>query len=280
MRYERPTSLMQACELLASGATPLAGGTDLLPRYEQGRPLPKLLVDLKHLPELMGVREVEGGIELGALTSMNELLEHPLLVDRYHALVQSARDFAGVQIRNRATIGGNLCNASPAGDTLPPFYAYDATVVIANAGGERAVPIDEFILGPGQTLLKPDELLKAIRLPVPPPSSRFFKLGLRDAMAISVVNAAVAGELEGDGHDRRFKNLVIAVGAVAPTIVRLVKFADAALENPGDLHEKLSLIDEEISPIDDIRATASYRRKVLKNLIEQTLMEMLGGDHE
>lgn len=262
--------------MMQEGTTPLAGGTDLLPRYEHGVALPKYLLDLKHVQELKGIREVGGGLEIGALTSIHEILVNPIIALRYSALAQSARDFAAVQIRHRATVGGNLCNASPAGDTLPPLYAFGASVTIAGAEGERQLPVESLIVAPGKTALAAGELLKSIYLPPVSAESRFFKLGLRDAMAISVVNAAVVGAVE----DSLLTDLTIAAGAVAPTVVRLERFAKAVVETKGDITSNLPLIDDEIAPIDDLRATAGYRRQVLKNLLEQTLCEMTGENHE
>jgi CO/xanthine dehydrogenase FAD-binding subunit len=280
MKYLRPRSLEQALEMFAEGGTLLAGGTDLLPRYELGASLPDRLIDLKHVPELHGIGESNGGLELGALTTVHELLTNDLVRARFAALAESARDFAAVQIRHRATLGGNLCNASPAGDTITPLAAFGAELKVADSKGDRTIPIAHFFDGPGQTTLKKGELVRTIWIPKPLPHSRFFKLGLRDAMAISVVNAAVAAEIAKTENGRIFTELKIAAGAVAPTVVTLDSYAKSVLENPENINKHVDLIDSDISPIDDIRATASYRSRVLKSLLAQTLTEMLESDDE
>jgi xanthine dehydrogenase FAD-binding subunit len=273
MKYARPESINSACTLLEDeSVTILAGGTDLLPRYEQGRELPELLVDIKHIPELNTISVADdGSVEIGSLVTVYDLLHHDHFQDKYPALVESARDFAAVQIRQRATIGGNLCNASPAGDLLPPLYALNATAHIANGSDERNISISEFINGPGKTDLRPGELLKSISLPEPKGSSLFVKLGLRDAMAISVINFAISYQIA----EGKFTELRIAAGAVGPTIKMLSSYSGAVLENLSNVSNALDLVDEDISPIDDLRATAKYRSRVLKNLLEHTLLDLL-----
>lgn len=280
MKYTRPATLGEALHLLEAtgdGATLLAGGTDLVPRWEQEAPLPQLLVDLKRVPELRGIRRRREGLEIGALSTMHDLLESAEVRRDWPALAASARDFAGVQIRHRATLGGNLCNASPAADTAPPLLAFGAVVRLAGPKGERELPLADFLLGPGQTALRPGELLVSLRLPRPEPLSRFVKVGLRDAMAIAVVNLAAAGEVEGG----RFRRLVLAAGAVAPTVVALRRCAEAMVNDPKDRPAALEAVSADIAPIDDIRATAGYRARVLRNAVEMTLTSMLEGSvHE
>jgi len=241
--------------------TILAGGTDLMPRYERDLPLPDHLIDLKKIPELSAIVVSDTQVEIGALTTIQGIHGHALIQEEFTALYQSAHEFAGAQIRHRGTIGGNICNASPAGDLLPPLYAFGAVLTLAGTSGQRQLPINEFILGPGKTALNDSELLVSITLERNHLKSQFQKVGLRQSMAISVINlAAVWGE--------EMQSLTLSAGAVAPAIVTLDKFTSAFLNKPGDLSEHLTLIDEAISPIDDIRATANYRRTVLKNLIK------------
>lgn len=267
MHYYRPESRQELSRLLATlpmeQTVLLAGGTDLHPAWEQGRPLPQHLVDLKKLTALQGVRSERGYVSIGALTTVEDLKGNPIIQSRFGALYEATQQFAGVQIRHRATVGGNLCNASPAGDLLPGLYAHEAEVEILGPEGERTLPVAEFIQGPGKTVLIPGEIVTAVRMPYPQGKSMFYKLGLRQAMAIAVVNFAVVYEKRASGA---LKTLTIATGAVAPTVVYLENFAAAIVEGTP-LAEALSLIDREIAPIDDLRATAEYRRNVLKNLV-------------
>ncbi len=235
--------------------------------------MPSHLVDLKGLSELTGVHDDEGKITIGALTTLAELERHPLVQQHCPALAAAAREFAGVQIRHRATLGGNIVNASPAGDTLPPLYAHDARIRIAAPDGERELPLAELVTGPGETVLAPGELLTTVVIPKRPGSSIFYKLGLRSSMAIAVVNFALTAVVEGGG----FSQLAVAAGAVAPTVVSLRRFTDALVAG-ATLTEALPLVDEDITPISDLRATAEYRRRVLKNLLEYTLASVLKGE--
>lgn len=280
MKYLRPDTLAEAVELLADRVDPgtvlLAGGTDLMPRFEQGLPFPERLIDIKHLPEIQGIRANEGEVEIGALTTMEQLRRSDLVRKRFAALARAADDFAAVQIRHRATIGGNLVNASPAGDTLPPLIALDARVRLVGPGGERVVAVRDFFTGPGKTVLHENEVLHSVLLPDEDLRTVFVKLGLRRSMAISVVNFAVACRCNSDG----FTSLRIAAGAVAPTVVRLEHLEDALLENPGEIEAAVELVERAIAPIDDVRATARYRRMALKNLLVHTLKQLREGDHE
>ena len=244
----------------------LAGGTDLHPAWDLGRPLPKYLVDLKHLHFLKGIREEANNLRIGALTTVEEIKQHTLIQNEFGALSQATEQFAGVQIRNRATVGGNICNASPAADLLPGLYVHDAQMELLGPSGKRELPIREFILGPGKTLLKPGEILTNIILPRAGRKSMFYKLGLRQAMAIAVVNVAMAYRKNNAG----LQSLVIATGAVAPTVVFLEGFTKAVLSQVP-LREALDQIDQDIAPINDIRATADYRRRVLKNIVSHLL---------
>lgn len=276
MKYLRPASTDEFLTLLQEIPTAermlLAGGTDLLPRFENGMDLPAILIDLKHLSELTSIREFSDRIEIGALTTIEEINRHPLIGKEFAALAQAAGQFAGVQIRHRATIGGNICNASPAGDTLPGLYAHGARLRLVSIVGHREIPIAEFVTGPGQTTLRGNEILERIILPRSAGYSTFYKLGLRQSMAIAVFNFAISGKLEND----RFSHLRIAVGAVAPTVIYLEPFTDAILSG-ADPAEAVNLVDGNIAPINDIRASASYRRRALKNVLIYTLEEMLDG---
>ena len=267
MKYYQPTSLTELFELrstlLAQSSVLLAGGTDLIPWYERGLVMPDHLIDLKKLSELNQIQVSESQVTLGALTTIQDIQEHELLATEFLALHKASYDFAGAQIRHRGTMGGNICNASPAGDLLPALYAFEAILTLSGPAGERQLAIKDFILGPGKTALREAEILKSIVLNRDQHLSDFQKVGLRQSMAISVVNVAFVFSKAGE----TFKHLKIAAGAVAPTIVTLAKFTQAFVQNGGNATAIKDLIQEDISPIDDIRATASYRKRVLTNLI-------------
>lgn len=259
MKYYRPTTFAEFYSISEQKFTLFAGGTDLIPRYERGKILPEAIIDLKKLTDISGIRKVGNHIEIGAGTTIEEIKNSNLIKKHLNAFWQATTEFGSVQIRNRATIGGNICNASPAGDTIPALYAFGAKLLLHHKNDERTISIDEFILNPGKTAIDIGEILKTIILPLSSSKSIFYKLGLREAMAISVINFAVVyGKNE----------LTIAVGAVAPTIIKLTGLEKLSLD------QILEKVDSAISPIDDIRATAQYRRKVLQNILRFELAKI------
>lgn len=268
MRFYQPKSLVELFNIYATlspdNATFLAGGTDLMPRYERGQDMPDHLIDLKRISEMNQIVITADRVAIGALTSIQDIHDNDLLKTEFTALRMAAHDFAGAQIRHRGTIGGNICNASPAGDLLPALYAFGAILTIQTSGGTRELPINEFIIGPGRTTLQPGEILTTITLDRNKYDSNFQKVGLRQSMAISVVNVAFV-------YTPGFSRLKIAAGAVGPTVVTLDSFTTAFLKDSSNLAEIIHLIEADITPIDDIRATAKYRRQVLKNLIRNFL---------
>jgi len=270
MKYYQPATLQSyfklRTDLADATVTVLAGGTDLMPRYERGRSLPDHLIDLKQLSVLSGIQLTEDSIRVGALTTIQELHDNPVIAAEFKALHEAVHEFAGAQIRHRGTIGGNICNASPAGDLLPGLYAFDARLELAGKDSQRTLAIRELITGPGQTALRPGELVTAIMLPRQQLNSKFYKVGLRQSMAISVINLAVVFRRQNDN----LTQLKLAAGAVAPTVVLLDEFTATYLQD-GIFAGHEHLITEAIAPIDDIRATASYRRAVLLNLIQDFL---------
>lgn len=260
MKYFNPKTFDEYFAIPEKVCTLFAGGTDLMPRFEQGETLPETIIDIKKLPNFIGIEKIDENIVLGAGTTIEEIKNNELIKKYSNALWQATTEFGSVQIRNRATIGGNICNASPSGDTLPALYAFGAKLLLRNKNGERTIPIDEFIVGPGKTSLEKGEILLAVILPQISSKSIFYKLGLREAMAISVVNFAIV-------YDEN--ELTIATGAVAPTIIKLSGLEKLSID------EILKIIDNAISPIDDIRATATYRRKALQNMLRFELSKII-----
>ena len=243
----------------AEPPTPLAGGTDLYVAINAGTAPSRRYVDLWRLGELRGIAALpDGGVRLGALTTYTEILASAVVRARLPMLAAAARLVGGAQIHNRGTLGGNIANGSPAGDTLPVFAAADAVVVLASRHGERRVPFTTFYTGYRTTVRTPDELIIAIEVPPVPGRQWFRKVGTRAAQAISkVVVAAV-----------RHETPRIAIGSVAPTVVR-ARRTERALAGDVSIADARQVLDEEIAPIDDLRSNARYRRQVAGNLLEQ-----------
>ena len=255
--YLRPKDLEDAVQLYRTtpGCRPLAGGTDLMVMLHARtvRPEPQAVLDLWSLAELKGVRRVKDMVEIGAAESYTGMIASREVQEHLPALAAAARTIGAAQIQNRGTLGGNLANASPAGDTLPVLLAYDAVV----ATDRRSIPIDQFFTGYRQTALQSDELITAVLFPLSR-HVRFRKVGTRAAQAISKVVMAVS------------RNPVrIAIGSVAEVPLR-ARRAEAALER-GDLEGAVAVVAEDVRPIDDVRSTAAYRRAVTQNVLRELL---------
>jgi xanthine dehydrogenase FAD-binding subunit len=277
-RYVRPGSLDEAVEILRAGnVTVLAGGTDLMPQTNAGRVrFAPVLMNVKRVPELRGIMEEGGVVRIGALVTITELHESALVRERLNLLWQACDHFASDQIRNAATVGGNVCNASPAGDTLVPLLALDANVVLASkpdgAVAMRKVPLNGFFTGPGRTARKPSELLAAIEVPLPPKGfvGEFYKHGTRPGLDISAIAIAAGAVLT----KNVLTNVRVAFGAVAPTPIRAPR-TEAALEGKGVDGATLEAAAEaalaEIHPISDVRASEWYRRELVRNMLKRVL---------
>ena len=276
--YFAPTSLDAALSLLRGGdATLLAGGTDLMPQTHAGRVhFARSLVNLRHIPELAGIDVFGDTLRIGALATVAELMQSEAVRRHAPVLVDAGDHFASGQLRNAATIGGNVCNASPAGDLLVPLLVLDARVELASMpdGGSavRSIPLREFFTGPGRTVRRPDELLVAVSMPLPPARSvaRFCKFGTRPALDISAVAIGIGAVC----RDRVLSNVRIAFGAVAPTPVRAPR-TEAALEgralDAATIAAAAAVARDEIRPISDVRASDWYRRELIHNLTKRVL---------
>jgi CO/xanthine dehydrogenase FAD-binding subunit len=274
----RPASLGEAMRWLAEepDLLPVAGGTDLMVADRLARSARTRVLDVTGLPELAGVRELDGGLEIGAGVTFDALRRHPEVRRRFPALAAAAAEVGGWQIQTRATLGGNAANASPAGDSLPVLLALAATVVVAGPAGEREVPYEAFHVGYRRTALAPGELIVRFRLPEPPAGARqiFRKVGTRRAQAISKLVVAAVGRVDGGG---RLDHLRLAAGSVAPTPVRL-RAAEKAGES-GDWGEELAAAvgraaAGEVAPIDDVRSTAAYRSAVLERVVRRLVLDL------
>jgi carbon-monoxide dehydrogenase medium subunit len=267
-RYEAPRTVDEAVALLAkhgAAARVLAGGTDLLAQLKSGVRHPPVIVDLKRIDELMHVRETEGGLVIGAAVPAAELREHAALRRWFPGLAEAVALIGSEQIQGRASLGGNLCNASPAADTTPALLVSDASVEIAGGAGRRRVPAGELCTAPGQTSLRAGELVTSIHLAAPPARSAdaYLRLIPRTEMDIAVVGAAVRVTLGPDGSCLAAR---VALGAVAPTAIR-VPAAEAALTgsrlDAAALARLADAVRAAARPIDDKRGSAAYRRQVV-----------------
>jgi len=254
--YLRPRDVAHAIRLCEG--TPevrlLCGGTDLMVMLHAGTIRPRALVDLWSLAELKGIRRVDGAVEIGAAEPYSGIIRSPLVEEHCPALVAASRTIGAAQIQNRGTLGGNLANASPAGDTLPVLLAADAVVVT----DRRTIPIADFFWSYRKTALGSGEIIVAVRLPAAARGVRFRKVGTRAAQAISKVVIAVSRE-----------PARVALGSVAEVPLR-ARGAEAALAR-GDVGGAVAALAADIRPIDDVRSTADYRRVVAQNVLERLL---------
>jgi CO/xanthine dehydrogenase FAD-binding subunit len=279
--YLKPASLAEASSFLIEHpgeAHPFMGGTDLFVRMRDGFIHPRSVVDIKHLPGMGDILYDEGeGLTIGAAATMNRVAHHPDVQARYPLLAEAANSVASYQLRNRATLGGNLCNASPAADTGPAVQVLEGRLALYGLDGEREVAATEFFLGPGRTAMQPGELLTSIRFPVPPPgcAGRYLKLGRNKAGDLAIAGVAVLGFPDGDASSGyRFR---IALASVAPVVLRATEAEDILAHHPPG--EKTFVLAAEkamqaATPIDDVRASAAYRKAMVRSLALRGLRDV------
>jgi len=274
--YHRPRSLDEALRLRAEipDSRYIAGGTDVMVQIRGRVSRPAALISLSSIPELHGVTIDDNGARIGAMTRIVELVEHRALRERYPVLVEAALRLGSPQIRNVATVGGNLCNASPCADTATPLLALEARLRLRGAAGERELPLEQLFLGPGETCLAPGELLAEVVLPPPAPAARatFQKKG-RVRMDLALASATVLVELDG-AVCRRAR---VAAGSVAPTPLRH-KQAESMLAGQTLTPDVLAAAGKAaaggVSPISDVRCTAEYRRELIAVYVKRALEEL------
>jgi xanthine dehydrogenase small subunit len=260
LKLVEPRSLRDALRMLQDEGplVPLAGCTDLYVNLNFGTQRGKRFLNLWAIEELRRIGLRDGILSIGALATYTEMIRSPLVQRRLPILAAASREIGGVQIQNRGTLGGNIANGSPAGDTLPVLAVADVVLVLRSAAATRRVPFNSFYTGYRKSVLRRDELIVAIEVPRIEGRQWFRKVGTRAAQAISkVVMAAV-----------RCDAPRIALGSVAPTVVRLPR-TEAVLAAGGSITEARKTLEGEIAPIDDIRSTAAYRRRVSGNLLER-----------
>jgi CO/xanthine dehydrogenase FAD-binding subunit len=273
-----PASLSEALVVLARGDgewQPFAGGTDLMVLLEAGKLSHKNYVNIWNLSELRGIEVTDSQVTLGALTTYTEIQDHETLRAEFPMLCQAASETGGLAIQNRGTIGGNIANASPAADSPPALLVYDAELELVSAKGSRTIPYHAFHTGYKQMDIRPEELLRAIRLPRASKGLTHYyrKVGTRKAQAISKVCFAGVARVDAD----QIVDVRVALGSVAPVPIRCVQTENALLGqtiNTATIDAAKSALLAEIAPIDDLRSTRDYRLRVSLNLLEDFVHQL------
>ena len=276
--YRAPGSLDETLNLLktnGTGARILAGGTDLILQMKQGQVRPSLVVDVKGINELNRLEWSEpGGLHIGAAVSLSKLLTFAVILERYNILAQACSVIGSQQIRNRGTIGGNICNAAPSADSVPSLMCLGARAVLASSSGTRTIDLNDFFVAPGKTAIGDDELLVEIEVPTPaiPSAGYYMRHTTREEMDIAVVG--VASLITLSSPHGTVKEARIALGAVAPTPVRshnAEAFLVGKSVTPDIIEEVAVKAAAEANPISDLRGSAGYRHEIVKVLTRRTL---------
>jgi carbon-monoxide dehydrogenase medium subunit len=274
--YYAPASLGEALRLMKANkgkAKWLAGGTDLLVKIKKRSLAPLVIIDLNNVKELSYVDVKDGSLCIGGLTPLADIAESTVVREKAAALAEAVNVLAAPHIRNRATIAGNLCNASPAADSACPLLALGASVKLQSPEGERTVPLIEFFTGPEQTVLEPDELMEEINIPVQEGASTFIKLGRRKAFTLSVASAAAFARVK----DGKFDEVRVALGAVAPTPLRVDRVEEALRGrelSEENIEQAAQKVKEQCCPITDVRASAEYRTEMSYVLTKRALRKV------
>jgi aerobic carbon-monoxide dehydrogenase medium subunit len=275
-QYESPSTLDAAIKLLSTfgqKARPICGGTDIIIQMRAGMRRPECIVDVKQIPELTQLKfDPKTGLRLGAAVSCVDFYENPAMQKHYPGLTEAAHLIGSVQIQNRASIGGNLCNGSPAADTTPALIALGAVARIAGPKGTREVAVEKFVTAPGRTVLEPGELLVELLIAPPKPhsSDAYLRMIPRNEMDIAIVGVGASVRLDGD----RCTAARIALAAVGPTPIFAAKASESLVGRKLDdaaIERAAMLAIEAASPIDDMRGTGEYRRHVTGVLTRRTL---------
>ncbi len=280
--YEAPTSLDSVLSRLSEqngSARPLAGGTDLIDHIRAGRQQPQLILDVKKIPELNVLESGPAGLRLGAAVPCCRICEAEAIHRDYTALTDACSIIGGIQIQNRASVGGNLCNSSPAADAIPALIALSATCVISGPNGQREVPVEAFCTGPGTNVLTSGELLVEIRMPPPAAhsGSHYRRFIPRNEMDIAVVGVGACVTLDASGE--RIESARLGLGAVAPTPLFATEASQmlcgALVSDDRVISEVAQSVRQAISPIDDMRGTIEFRTHVSGVLTERVVQEAI-----
>jgi CO/xanthine dehydrogenase FAD-binding subunit len=276
--YIKPKTAEKAVQFLKihhSQSRPLLGGTDCLIAIRDGKISPKYLIDLKHLDGFNALSfDKDQGLTIGAAVSLNRLIESPEVQASYPLIADAAREVGGYQLRTRATLVGNLCNASPCGDTIGPCLVYESIVHIIGQKNERILPLSEFFIGPGQTCLEPGEIVKAICLPMPPTGaqSTYLSIGRNALSDLAIAAVTVLGYPDPSIPSGFYFR--IALSAVAPTVIFALQAQDLLSKEKltrKTIGKAAELAAQACKPIDDIRASARYRREMVHTLTRRAL---------
>jgi xanthine dehydrogenase FAD-binding subunit len=276
--YIAADSLKEVAGLLSSNngkARLLCGGTDLLVQLRENRRTAELLIDIKNIPELTAITyDPQAGLRLGAAASCYAISHDRAVLEKYPGLVDAIRLIGGVQIQYRASLGGNLCNASPAADSIPALIAHQATCLVANQGGTREIPVEQFCVAPGKNVLESGEFLLAVKVPSPPANfgAHYLRFIPRNEMDIAVVGAGAAVTLDEAKQKIRFAR--IALGAVAPTPLFAQDagtFLAGKKITKANLRKAAQIAQSAAHPISDLRGTAEHRRHLCAVLTQRAL---------
>ena len=282
--YFAPKTLEDSLELLGQkgdGAFVMAGGTDMMVKMSHGRLKPRTIINLKEIPELHYIKfNPQNGLEIGSTALLSEVLNHADIIEHYPALIQAVQTMANIEVRNMATLAGNLCNAAPSADSDPQLMGMDAEVYLVSSRAKRKVKLMDFFLGPGATVKNVDEIMTAITLPAPRPQTgaSYMRISARCGVDIAAAGVGVAIRLESEV----LAEARIVLGAVAPVPLRAVK-AEAALVgrqfDPETVQYAAQMASEEASPISDVRATRDYRKSMVAVLAKRAISEAYERSH-
>jgi len=280
--YLEAKTIDEACSLLAKykgKARVIAGGTDLLVSMKSREITPQYIINIKAIPDLDKVHySQKDGLTIGALTTLHDIESSPIIRERFPILAATVHQTGPPHIRNMGTIGGNLCNAAPSADTAPPLIGLGARVKIKGVNRERVVAVEEFFVGPGESVLQSDEILTEIQIPNPLPRTRgvYLKLPARTTVDIAVVGVAIVVTLDAKGIN--VVDIKIVLGAVAPTPIR-ARIAEGIIKGKaiedGLIERAAQAAEEEARPISDIRGLAHYRRQMVKVLVNQAIRQVI-----
>jgi carbon-monoxide dehydrogenase medium subunit len=276
IQYQAAKSVKEACKFMLAAKGKgyiLAGGTDLLVQMKSGLRSPGIIVDVKKIPEMVSITEKKGAFTIGAATPAAVIGEHKKLRKAWPGVVEAINLIGSTQVQGRASAGGNLCNASPAADSVPALVAAGCTVTVQGPKGKRTVPVEKFCAGPGKTTLKPGEIVVSLTLPARPKSSSdaYLRLIPRTEMDIAVVGCGVSLTMKGD----TVKDARVGLGAVAPTVLLVEKAAKALIGSKLDdkaLDAAAAACSAACKPIDDKRGTIHYRTKIAGVLLKRAAM--------
>ena len=276
--YFTPKTMSEALELMelkGAGSFAMAGGTDVMVKMSHGRLIPKAIINIKEIPDLRYINFCpENGLEIGATALLSEVLKHDKIIEYYPALIQAVQTMANVEVRNMATVAGNLCNAAPSADSAPPLMVMEGVVTLTGKKASRKVKLMDFFRGPGLTVRESNEIMTAINLPAPQAGcgASYMRISARCGVDIAAAGVGVALKVQsGIVSEAR-----IVLGAVAPVPLRAIKAEAELIGKPYSseiIERSAQIASEESTPISDVRASADYRKRMVAVLTKRTISE-------